>query len=191
MNYITTKLTQEDIDQIEEFADKRFTDKSSKKVYEKRGTFKRSDIVIGAAAEIGVYKALNRAGIKVGPPDFKIYKSRQKSFAHDLTDGDKHFMVKGQSLESAARYSASWAFQKEDPYLKVPTPDTYVVTCVVDYDKRIVYIYACVPLMTLVREDLFDNMVLKYYQTNKIALYLRRLTSCLTTNQRWSILYNK
>jgi hypothetical protein len=187
MSYLIEKLTKEDKATIAEFADARCA--KNTRLYEKRGGFKRSDIVIGAAAEIAVHRMLGRAGIATSEPDFKIYNVRKKSWAADLVAEDAHFCVKGQDITSANKYSVSWLFQQADPTFKVPIPGYYVTPCVVDYDKSIVYIYGCIPVMTIVGEDLFENTVLSHLQNNKMGLYLRKLTSKLQINQRWSILY--
>lgn len=187
VNYILTKLTARDLEEIECFADARCGDS---KHYQRRGNFKRSDITTGAAAEIGAYKALKKAGFEISKPDFGIYHKSKKSFNADLSDGERHFHVKGQSVESATLYGASWLLQKEDPMIKVPLPGHYLMCCLVDYEKKAVYTYCNVPVMTLVREDLFDKLKIDYLNRTKVAVYLKRLTRDLQTNQRWSILYD-
>jgi hypothetical protein len=188
MNYIMVKLTKRDIEKIEKFADLRCKDSD---LYKKRGSFKRSDITTGAAAEIGVHKFLRKSGFKVSAPDFNIYDAPKKSYDADLMDGTRYFHVKGQSRKSAEQYGASWLLQKSDPMFKDAKYGHYMITCVVDYEKKSVYIYACVPVRTLVREKVFGKLKIDYLNKTKVALYLKDLTRKLTTNRRWSILYEE
>jgi hypothetical protein len=188
MNYLMVKLTKRDIQKIEAFADLREADIN---LYKRRGNFKREDITIGAAAEIGCYKMLRDFGFKVSYPDFEIYDKGRKSFEADLMDSNRFFHIKGQSRLSAERYGASWLLQKQDPMIKVPQKGHYIIPCIVDYEKKSVYIYACVPLLTLVGEDLFGHLKIEYLNKTKVAIYLRDLTRGLTTNRRWSILYDE
>ena len=61
---------------------------------------------------------MHEYNILVDKPDFNIYSTGKKSFAADLSDGNLHFHIKGQTKDSAKKYSISWLFQKEDPLLK-------------------------------------------------------------------------
>ena len=81
------RLTAADRKKCEAFADARCD--SDVSLYEKRGSFKRVDIIAGAMAEIATYKFLRSKGLKVGKPDFEIYEAGKKSYDAELVCGIK------------------------------------------------------------------------------------------------------
>lgn len=190
MIYLEIKLSKKDREKAEKFAEAR-TRSSSSSCYKERGGFKPSDIVVGAMAEIGVYELLHEAGIKVNEPDFKIYSKSKKSFNADLTDGKRFFHVKGQQLSSAKTYSCSWLMQRKDPIINRPQAKHYLVTTNVDLDRNIVMIYSCVPLITLVKNDLIGECVVPRFRENKVAIYLDDIVKKLPASRRWSVLYTE
>lgn len=179
-------LTQQDKKRAEAFATRREAAESG--LYSRRGGFKRSDIVIGALAEIAAYRLLTTNGIEVSKPDFRIHEKSQKSYAADLRSGDLHFHVKGQSISSVKRYGQSWLMQKSDPLIKSPSRKHYVIPCVVDTDVNIAYVYGVVPIKTLHDRDCFGECKIPMFRSNKIALYLEFMDSVLTKNSLWGFL---
>ena len=94
-----------------EFADKRCQNVG---LYQMRGGFKRSDIIVGALGEMAVYKYLKLKGVKLDKPDFSIYENGCKTYVADmLTKGGAALHVKSQSLESAKLYGLSYLMQKK------------------------------------------------------------------------------
>lgn len=186
MNNILMKITAADIKKAKEFAAKRAKDS---RLYEARGGFKVEDIVNGALAEIAVYKLIRSVDPDVSAPDFNIYGKSEKTFKADLSTETRCFHVKGQSINSAETYGASWLMQRKDPMLKEPENGHYLVPCVVDIDNKCVWVYACVPIRTLISENLLGECVVPQFRTNKVCIYLSEITRKLTPTRRWSILY--
>jgi hypothetical protein len=186
MSQLIIKLTDADFDIITEFAGKRCKDGN---FYKKRGNFKVDDIIVGAAAEIGAFKALRRAGLNPSEPDFEIYSAAKKSFSPDLVARNKGFHVKGQKMSSAKTYGYSWILQKEDPIVNIPIPGHYFIFCTVDLDAKTVYIHSCIPIYTIWRLELFGKLKIDYLNKTKVAIYLAELEKKLTQKQLWSVLY--
>ena len=154
-------------------------------LYEKRGGFKKEDLISGAMAEIAVYKLLKRSGINVAKPDFTIHATRQKSYDADLTDGIHQFHVKGQTLESRQKYGASWIMQRTDPILAKPIRLNYLVPCTVDISTGRVEIYGIMSLMTLVDQGCIGECKLEWFRKTKVALYLDHIEGILSNAARW------
>jgi hypothetical protein len=182
------KITKREMDTIEAFATARCGEDQS--LYKKRGSFKRSDIVVGAMAEVGSYKLLRQFGFKVNKPDFKIYDKKKKSYDADLTDGVRHFHVKGQSVESAKRYGSSWLMQRWDPLVKNKKRFHYMIMTNVDLDTREVTIFGVVSFNTLHDWQCFGECTVPSFRHSKVAIYLETIMS-LSTNARWGIFYER
>lgn len=188
MNYKTVKITNKDLEIAYEFADARSKDI---KLYQKRGSFKLSDITTGALAELAVYKVLKKAGFNVCKPDFEIYDKSKKSFKADMTDGKRHFHVKGQQRHSAEIYGCSWLMQRTDPIINRPEKGHYMIPCVVDEENMEVFIYGCIPLISLVNENCVGECTVPSFRRTKVALYLHDIATNLTTSRRWGILHGR
>lgn len=185
-NYIMVKLTANDIKKAKEFAALRSKDS---KLYEKRGGFKLSDIITGALAEIACHKLIRKHEPELSKPDFTIYDKSQKTYKADLYTETRSFHIKGQTLQSAETYGASWLMQRRDPILNDPENGHYLVPCVVDEENKVVYVYGCVPMRTMTTEGLIGECVVPMFRTNKVCIYLSEITKKLSPNRRWSILY--
>jgi hypothetical protein len=146
--------------------------------------------MIGALAEIAVYKLLKELGIKTGHPDFSIHENANKSYDADLTDGTYNFHVKGQGIRQSKRYGESWLFQKSDELISDPKKRHYIVPCVVDKDNKTVFIHACIPAKTAKRLEVFGEAKLPHLRKTKKALYLRDIDDKIgnSREQRWGIL---
>lgn len=180
------KITAAERKRIEKFADARCGEDQS--LYKARGSFKRSDIVNGALAEIAVYKLLRNYGFKVNKPDFKIYDKSQKSYKEDLTDGKRRFHVKGQSLQSARRYGHAWLMQRNDPLVIIPKLNEYLVPCSVDAITNTVDVWGLVSFTALHHYHCFGDCVLPQFNRTKTAIYLESL-AVLSTKALWGLLY--
>jgi len=178
------KIDHYTIKKCEDFADKRT---KNSQFYKMRGGFKWEDIYTGALAEYACYKYLKSRGFEVKKPDLTIHSQGKKSYDADLTDGIKNFHVKGQTVESAKRYGNSWLMQRRDPIINDPKFGHYLMPCFVDGNS--VEILGCVPLKTIVENDLIGECKVPKFRTNKVALYWDDIKAGLQNNQRWSILY--
>lgn len=185
---LLVRVSQEDIDEATEFAKKRSGDVA---LYEKRGGFKPSDIVNGAVAEIAVFKTLKDFFPNLTKPDFNIYEKSKKTFNADLKSDDEFFHVKGQSVTSAARYTESWLMQKFDPILKKPEVNHFLVPCVVDVDRKLVTIHACLSFADLVREKAFDECTVPSFRATKLAIRLKTLRQTFDDASLWGVLHSK
>lgn len=186
MNHIMVKITKKDLEKAYNFAKARSKDV---KLYQNRGSFKLSDITTGALAEIACYKLLKRNGFEVSKPDFEIYDKSRKSYKADLEGNNRQYHVKGQMLKSAETYGCSWLMQRHDPIINNPERGHYLMPCVVDEEKMVVYIYGCVPLLSLVNEDCIGECTVPSFRRTKVAIYLQDVTMLLTPSRRWSVLY--
>lgn len=180
-------LNKKDLEKALKFANAR---EGSSSLYKSRGAFKYEDIVVGALAEIGVYKLLKSYGITTSPPDFSIHSS--KSFDADLVDEEGyHFHVKGQSLSSEKRYGSSWLMQRWDPILKEPKRKHFLVPCVVDLNELVVTIHGIISIPSLVDNYCIGECAVPSFRKSKVAIYLNFIKSCLSDNSLWSILYRR
>ena len=180
------QLRKRDRTTVEKFADARFGGNSDA-LYKKRGSFKRDDIVVGALAELAVYRFLKEQGIKTNRPDFKIYEKGQKSFNPDLTDGTRHFHVKGQSISSAKRYGNSWLMQRSDKLTKEPTRYHYIVPTEVNLRTNEVIIFGVISFTALHHNQCFMDCKLEQFNRTKTAIYLDSL-AFLSNKARWGLL---
>ena len=180
-NVETIYLTEADKKRARKFADDRVGDDVG--LYEKRGGFKKIDIVCGAMAEIAVYKLLKSRGVAVSKPDFTIHA--RKSYDADLSDGMHHFHVKGQTLDSKARYGASWIMQRKDPIINNPERMHYLVPTTVDTSTGRVEIYGIMSILSLVQNACIGECKLEWFQKTKVALYLDHIEGILSHKARW------
>ena len=157
-------------------------------LYEKRGGFKKEDIVSGAMAELAVHQLLKSKKVNVGKPDFTIHTTRQKSYDADLTDGKHKFHVKGQTLESKSRYGASWIMQRTDPIINKPEKLHYLVPCTVDVKTGRVEIYGVMSITSLVEQGCIGECKLEWFRKTKVALYLDHIEGILSSLARWGAL---
>ena len=178
----TMYLTKADLNKANKFADERTKDNV---LYEKRGGFKKVDIVSGALAEIAVYKLLKSRDVAVKKPDFTIHSKGKKSYDADLTDGYYHFHVKGQTLDSKRRYGASWIMQRKDPILNDPKKLNYLVPCTVDTVTGRVEIYGVMSISTLVDNACIQECKLEWFRKTKVALYLNHIEGVLSDKSIW------
>lgn len=181
----TVELYKRDRTRVENFADLRCAEDMS--VYHNRGSFKRDDIVVGALAEIAVARYLRKNGFKVNLPDFAIYEKGKKSFNSDLSDGDRHFHVKGQSLSSAYKYGNSWLMQRYDPLVKEPKKMHYIVPCEVDTRNNVVTIFGVISFTALHYHHCFMDCKVPQFNRTKTAIYLDALNN-ISNNARWGLI---
>lgn len=178
-------ITKAERRRVEEFADNRCA--NSTDLYQKRGGFKRVDIVSGALAEIAVYKFLRKEGIKVSKPDFGIYKRGEKSYDADLTYGDKKFHVKGQTYDSVKLYGESWLMQRKDKLVQKPMLNNYLVPCVVDVSGNEVYILGVPSFSALHSNSCFGECSHPFFRETKVAIYGETLYAALTNKSMWGL----
>lgn len=174
-------LNKTDIQKCKDFANKR----TQTDLYEKRGGFKKIDIISGAMAEMAVYKLLKFREVAVKKPDFTIHEKKDKSFDADLSDGLHKFHVKGQNLISKKRYGASWIMQRYDPILKKPERMNYLVPCTVDTETGRVEIYGVYSIMSLVDNGCIGECKVPQFRNTKVALYLDQLRDTLSKRATW------
>lgn len=182
----TIYLSKVDQAKAKKFATERVA--QSMALYEKRGGFKKEDIVSGAMAELAVYKVLKAHGCNVGKPDLTIHTKRQKSYDADLTDGKYHFHVKGQTLESKRRYGASWIMQRKDPIINETKLMHYLVPCTVCVDTGRVEIYGVMSIRSLVEQGCISECKVEWFRKTKVALYLDHIEGVLSKAARWGLL---
>jgi hypothetical protein len=180
---IKIRLSEADCRAAQEFAIKRCDEEQS--LYQRRGAFKEEDIIIGAMAELGVYRFLRSQGIKVTKPDFKIYAAYKKSYAPDMKAGMRFFHVKGQSLFSANRYGKSWLMQRTDPLVKDPKTGHYICPCVVDLKRGTVSIYGVIPAKSLVSQGCIGECMVPSFRHSKVAIYYDIIRSNLKGSYKW------
>lgn len=194
MKSITIELKKGDYDKAHEFAEARV--ELSLIQYSRRGQSSiekiTQDIVIGALGEIAIYRMLKRLGVKVSPPDFKVYQAKKKSYEADLTDNNgNRFHCKSQSRESEQRYGASYILQYSgagtghtDKLFRNVTNRDYLVPCLVDYDSKEVTIYGCIKVETIMKKDMVKMPRVKWLEFSKRAIYLEDLYT-LPWYDRW------
>lgn len=164
----------------EAFADSR----TQTDLYEKRGGFKRLDILVGAMGELGAYKYFKKRGFKISKPDFQIYDKKNKSFDSDLQSGKRHFHIKAQSQESIKRYGHSWLMQRYDPVLTKHKYNHYMVPCAVDLENNVIEIFGCISFKAIKEGGHIGECRAPAFRHSKVAIYLDSLLS-LSHNQRW------
>jgi hypothetical protein len=164
----------------ENFADLRCKDSS---LYEKRGGFKREDIVIGAMAELAVYDLLRKKGLSPTKPDFSIHT--KKSYDADLTDYVHNFHVKGQSVSSRKKYGCSWLMQRTDPIINKVKKLHYLVPCNVDLETNHVEVHGILSIGQLIQKGCIEECKVPWFQKYKVALYMKTINKELTKYSRW------
>lgn len=189
MKKVKIHITKAERKRVEEFADKRC---ESTSLYQKRGGFKRVDIVSGGMAEIAAYKFLREHGFKVNKPDFTIHSNGKKSYDADLIFEDKHFHVKGQTYESVKLYGESWLMQRNDKLVKEPLINNYLIPSVVDVSGNSVYIMGVPSFTALHNGHCFGECANPWFSKTKVAIYAETLAT-LTSKALWGALrgYNK
>ena len=179
------RLRSRDRNEVERFADLRCGEDQS--LYKFRGGFKREDIVVGGMAELAVYRFLKAKGVKVKRPNFKIIGKAKKSYEADLTDGTKHFHVKGQSLNSAAKYGNSWLMQRNDPLVNNVELNHYLVPTEVNLRTNEIKIF-CLPAFSALHHfQVFMDCKVDWFNKTKTAIYLDSLMF-LSHDARWGVL---
>lgn len=179
------KLNAYDRKRVEKFADLRCEEDQS--LYEKRGGFKRDDIVTGALGEIAVYKLLRANGFKASKPCFEIYSKGKKSYSADIVDEKRSFHVKSQSLSSEKKYGSSWLLQRTDKLLTKEQKSHYVVPCTVDLDTNEVKIFCVANIETVKKNHMIGECKVPWFTRYKVALYWNDLKK-LSFNARWGVL---
>lgn len=84
----------------------------------------KNDHYIGKVAEFCAYQLLSKE-FNLHPPDCAVYKGKGKGWESDL-QGEQHFAIKSQTVESYRKYGASLMFQdikggRRDPILDRPS----------------------------------------------------------------------
>jgi hypothetical protein len=177
------KFTQEEIDQVLDFANKIDTSyyaTRSQKDNEKR----KQDQIVGKLGEIAVHNYLKEKYPDVSYPDFAIYDAKKKSWDFDLKGSEKNIHCKSQNIVQSRKYGESWIFQKgngtnrnyDKEVFDQLSPNQYVSFVLVDLDKCTATIKAIVELDFLHKKDLFKLPVLeKLRYANKMAVYFSDL----------------
>ena len=158
-------------------------------LYEKRGGFKREDIVVGALGEMAVYKFLTTQRFKVNRPDFTIHS--KKSYDADLSDLKRNFHVKAQSMSSRKKYGASWLMQRSDPIIVKPVTNNYLVPCNVDLNTNWVEVHGLLSIPQLVAKDCIEECSVPWFRKYKVALYMETINLKLTKYSRWGLIKRK
>ena len=184
------KLKKAERKRCEEFADERCKDSD---LYQKRGGFKREDVLAGAMAEVAVYTFLRSKGIKVGKPDFSLYDAGSKSYEADLSFENKKFHVKGQTYQSSQRYGRSWLMQKNDPLVRCKEDkkiiiNNYLVPCVVDLGGNEVHILGLPSFTALHSHQCFSEPALESFKRTKVAIYADTLNWALSDKALWGVI---
>jgi len=179
------KLRKRDRTEVEKFADARMGENQS--LYKKRGGFKREDIVVGALAELAAYRYLKSRGFKVKRPDFSIHDAKKKSYDADLSDGERHFHVKGQSISSALKYGNSWLMQRKDKLTQEPQLYNYLVPTQVNLRTNEVLIFGIISFTALHHYQVFMDCKVEWFNKTKCAIYLDSL-AFLSHKARWGVL---
>lgn len=181
MRSVTIKLTDKQRAKAEAFAELR----TQTDLYQKRGGFKREDILVGAMGELGAYKYFKKRGFThMAKPDFAIYDKKNKSFDADLKSGPRHFHVKAQSQVSIKRYGHSWLMQRYDPVLTKYKYNHYMVPCAVDLERNEVTLFGCISFKAIKDGGHISECKHPAFRASKIAIYLDSLLN-LSHNQRW------
>lgn len=173
------KFTQQEIDQVLDFANKIDTS-----YYAKRSQFdnekRKQDQIVGKLGEVAVYNYLKDKHPTLKSVDFNIYEKNKKSWDFDLKADNVCLHVKSQNIVQSKRYGVSWIFQKgngvnrhyDKEIFDRITPNQYVSFVLVDLEKYEAEIKAIVNLDFLHKKDLFKLPVLEKLRiANKVAVY--------------------
>jgi hypothetical protein len=182
MKSIKITISEEQYKRCLAFAEERCGDSD---LYEKRGAFKKEDIIAGAMGEIGVWKYLRRRGFQdLSKPDFTIHDKGSKSYDADLMSGPRHFHVKSQTKASQSKYGSSWIMQRHDPCLQEIRYNHFLIPTVVDQGSRVVEIFGCISLKAIIEGGHIGELKVPWMRRTKVAIYLDSLME-LNHNQRW------
>jgi hypothetical protein len=186
-------FTQEEIDQVTEFANKIDTS-----YYAKRSQFdnekRKQDQVIGKLGEVAVFNALKEKHPTLSPVDFKIYSAKEKSWDFDLKANNINLHVKSQNILRSKKYGESWIFQKgngvnrnyDKEIFDRISPNQYVAFVLVNLEEKSATIKAIVELDFLHKKDLFKLPVLeKLRVANKMAVYFKDMKEF--TTKLWAL----
>ena len=177
------KFTQEEIDQVLDFANKIDTSyyaTRSQKDNEKR----KQDQIIGKLGEFATFNVLKEKYPTLSPVDFKLYSKKEKSWDFDLKGENLNLHVKSQNIFQSRKYGESWIFQKgngtnrnyDKEVFDQLSPNQYVAFVVVDLNKYTAIVKAIVELDFLHKKDLFKFPVLEKLRiANKMAIYFSDL----------------
>ena len=179
------RLTKYDRTRAEKFADLRCGEDQG--LYQKRGGFKRDDVLCGALGEIAAYKMLRANGFKVNKPDFTIHTKGKKSYNADLQDETRSFHVKSQTLSSEKKYGSSWLLQRTDPLLNKDQKSHYVIPSIVNLDNNEVKIFCVANIELIKKNHMVGECSVPWFQKYKVALYWNELKQ-LSYNGRWGVL---
>ena len=126
-------------------------------------------IAQGKLAEVAVAKLLDTT-----PPDFTIYKPREKKFDADMVLGDRKIHVKSCARNS--KYPISWVFQfgnggkgHTDPLLKTEDDNDLIALVIVNGAE--VELFGLVRATEMTEKDLYKDPILKWLVGVKKVLY--------------------
>ncbi len=175
------KFTQEEIDQCNDFANKIDTSYYATRSQTDNNK-RRHDQVIGKLGEIAVFNSLKEKHPSLGPPDFRIFSKKEKSWDFDLKGDGISLHVKSQDIKQSKKYGESWIFQKgngvnrnyDKEIFDRLSPNQYVSFVVVNLNENCATIKAIVDLDFLHKKELFKEPVLEKLRfANKMAVYFR------------------
>jgi hypothetical protein len=147
----------------------------------------KKDAATGHVGELAWQLYLSQQGFDVTPVDSKIYQTRQKSWAPDLTItmpcGKLYRVhVKSQDADSARRYGISWTFQLADgrgqiggrhtdpvTMRKTTTEDDWFAFTVVGDEN--IRLYAFFPALMAHDRELWRLPKLEHLQRSKVVIY--------------------
>jgi hypothetical protein len=186
-------FTQEEIDQVTEFANKIDTS-----YYANRSQFdnekRKQDQIVGKLGEVATYNVLKAKYPTLSPVDFTIYSKKEKSWDFDLKADGICVHVKSQNFIQSKKYGESWIFQKgngvnrnyDKEIFDRLTPNQYVSFVSVDLENKKATIKAIVELDFLHKKDLFKLPVLeKLRVANKMAIYFKDMQEF--TTKLWAL----
>jgi len=137
---------------------------------------RESDAFVGKAGEIVVYNYLKPKYPNISYPDFKIYKTKEKSWDFDLKDLSFNLHVKTQEILQGNKYGISWIFQNTDKHIFVDYSDKdYVAFVSMNLLNQYGEIKSIISLNFLHENKLFAPPVLQKLQSNKSAVYYKDL----------------
>lgn len=90
------------------------------------------DCLNGKIAEFNLYFYLKDKGYTLKEPDLKIYDGKEKNYSSDLyvENKDIYLHVKSISIKAIELYGKSIVMQKNDPIVKNPKDNHYIVPMV-------------------------------------------------------------
>lgn len=106
------KLSDEDIERCEEFAEKCVHTNNYASRGQKNIKKRTLDIINGKMAELAVWQFFASNDYSINNVDFNIYDKKNKSHGEDLIVEGIPLEVKSQTLDSSVAYGMSWLFEK-------------------------------------------------------------------------------